>query len=361
MILTTPAYKTATGLSLVELMVAITISSVLLLGVSSVYLSSRTSNAVQDEFGRLQENGRFAVQHMVKEIRQAGYMGCVNLKFIKPNNIVDASGSRNTNFDLHDPTDPKSELSVIGHNDCDNAGVCSPAVPVTSIVPLEGTDAITIRKASNCNSTLAGNLGAANANIQMADNSCGFEAGDVLFINDCESGDIFRAGTVSSSSGKITVPHPSSVNTTNFLSKTYDQNARVMKFERLTYYIADGANGNPSLWVTRYDSDGGADSDAPTELVENVEDMQIIYGVDTDEDSKTSVDRYMTAAEVETADQWHLVRSLKLSLLTTTRDNLTKQRVDYKFQGVSGTPSSASDRRYRREFTTSINIRNRTL
>ena len=98
--------KKTLGMSLVELMVAVTISAILLLGVTSVYLSTRHSNAVQDELSRLQENGRFAISLLSKEIRQAGYQGCTNLNRMTPVNNVSASnkGPVDTSFDFTSAT-----------------------------------------------------------------------------------------------------------------------------------------------------------------------------------------------------------------------------------------------------------------
>ena len=61
------------GFSLIELMVAITISLILLAGVSQVFLSSKTSYNLQDGMGRLQENARFALDIMSSSIGQGGY------------------------------------------------------------------------------------------------------------------------------------------------------------------------------------------------------------------------------------------------------------------------------------------------
>ncbi|OGR32355.1 MAG: hypothetical protein A2091_00400 [Desulfuromonadales bacterium GWD2_61_12] len=60
------------GLSLVEMLVAMAVSLVLLGGVYQIFLSSTTTYGTQAELGRLQENGRFAVDILAREIRRAG-------------------------------------------------------------------------------------------------------------------------------------------------------------------------------------------------------------------------------------------------------------------------------------------------
>jgi len=66
------------GVTLVELMIAITIGSIIMVGISSVYTSSKRSYKLQEEFSRLQENGRFAINHITRFVRSAGYSGCAS-------------------------------------------------------------------------------------------------------------------------------------------------------------------------------------------------------------------------------------------------------------------------------------------
>ena len=69
------------GLSLVELMIAMTIGLFLLAAIGSVFLSSKQTYRTGDNLSRMQENGRFAVDWLGKEIRVAGY---VRISFTPP-------------------------------------------------------------------------------------------------------------------------------------------------------------------------------------------------------------------------------------------------------------------------------------
>lgn len=72
--LTTPIAKhRAPGFTLVEIMVAISLSLVLIAGVGQIYLSSKESYRVQNELARLQENQRIAIEFLQNNIRQAGF------------------------------------------------------------------------------------------------------------------------------------------------------------------------------------------------------------------------------------------------------------------------------------------------
>ena len=357
--------KKSLGLSLVELMVAITISSVLLLGVSSVYLSTRTSNAVQDEFSRLQENGRFAIHTLIKDIRQAGYMGCFSLKTLQTNNNVAAGGGADPTYDF------TADNALTGHLGCAGS-VCTPPTP-TDLSPtgiINSTQAITIRSTSSCSSKLTGNLGNKTAEIKLTNNSCGFSKDDILMISNCKTSDIFKATSVSAAAGKTTIAHAAG-NISPKLIGDYGPDSRIMQWQLATYFIGPtiGDPTSNSLWVNREIGNSGGVS---TELVENVDDLQIDYYIDSrlsnPENTETpSANGFMNGADFLIAlnnndVQWSNVIAVRIHLLLTTRDNVAKLNAGaaatpYTFMGI---PHISTDRRYRREFTTTINLRNRT-
>ena len=91
------------------------------------------------------------------------------------------------------------------------------------------------------------------------------------------------------------------------------------------------------------------------ELVEGVEDLQIFYGIDTD--NNRTPNRYVTANNV--GDWGNVVSAEVRLLLQTLDDNLaTQANKQYTFNDV---PSVSPDLRLRRTFTNTISIRNRTL
>lgn len=61
------------GFSLVELMVAITVGLILTAAVSALFISNKQTYRTQDDLARLQENARFTLQLLSREIRMAGY------------------------------------------------------------------------------------------------------------------------------------------------------------------------------------------------------------------------------------------------------------------------------------------------
>lgn len=67
--------KRTRGLSLVELMVAMTVSAVLMIGISEIFSINSRSYKVQDESARMQESGRYAFNMLMQDIRRAGFFG----------------------------------------------------------------------------------------------------------------------------------------------------------------------------------------------------------------------------------------------------------------------------------------------
>ena len=63
------------GFSLVELMVALVITLILLAGIGQIFLSSKKSFTIQDSLARIQENGRYALETVVADLRRTGYWG----------------------------------------------------------------------------------------------------------------------------------------------------------------------------------------------------------------------------------------------------------------------------------------------
>jgi type IV pilus assembly protein PilW len=61
------------GLTLVELMIAMTLGLLILLAVASIYIGSRQTYRMQEENARLQETGRYALEALGRSIRQAGF------------------------------------------------------------------------------------------------------------------------------------------------------------------------------------------------------------------------------------------------------------------------------------------------
>jgi type IV pilus assembly protein PilW len=225
-----------TGMSLIEIMIALLIGAFLIGGVLEIFINSKQTYRMQEGLSRLQENGRFALDFLAKDIRKAGYRECL-------------------------------------------------ASTVTT--PIAGTNDVGF----NASDTIA---------VQMSTGTCGASA----------------LSTITYSIQKLTG-------------------------EKL-----------PSLMVQ-------TDAAAAQKLIEGIENMQILYGADTDADHTPNY--YVPAGTVGL--NMAQVVSIRISLLAATVDNnLSSQPVPYTYNGTiydTTTTPAVTDRKIRRIFNSTIAVRNR--
>ena len=69
------AWYRQAGLSMIELMVAMTIGAVLIFGATQVYLNSTKSYGVNESVARLQETARYAMSIIEPDVRMSNYWG----------------------------------------------------------------------------------------------------------------------------------------------------------------------------------------------------------------------------------------------------------------------------------------------
>ncbi len=69
--------KAEKGFGLVEVMIAVTLGVVVVLGITQIFVSAKQSYLTQDATSRLQEDARYVLSRMVQDIRMAGMFGCL--------------------------------------------------------------------------------------------------------------------------------------------------------------------------------------------------------------------------------------------------------------------------------------------
>jgi type IV pilus assembly protein PilW len=129
----------------------------------------------------------------------------------------------------------------------------------------------------------------------------------------------------------------------------------------IVYSIRLGANNQPSL----FKQVNGA---VAQELIEGIENMQILYGVDTDVEAIDSADDemrgtpnyYVPATNVVTElTGWEDVVSVQVNLLATTLDNnVSSVPLPYYYNGEEVLPAD-DDKRIRKVYSSTITLRNR--
>ena len=64
------------GFSLIEIMISMVLSLVLIGGVIEIFVANKQTYRMEEALSRTQENARYAVEYLQREIRMAGYFGC---------------------------------------------------------------------------------------------------------------------------------------------------------------------------------------------------------------------------------------------------------------------------------------------
>ena len=119
------------------------------------------------------------------------------------------------------------------------------------------------------------------------------------------------------------------------------------------FFVGVGGDGSPSLYQR-------TNANAATELVSGVENMQILYGQDSDDDGVAN--RYHTANSVTDFQQ---VVSLRLSLLLRTDEPISQETntKTYLLNGVTAASATTidpfNDQRGRYVFSSTVKLRNR--
>ncbi|EJM48053.1 prepilin-type N-terminal cleavage/methylation domain-containing protein, partial [Pseudomonas sp. GM33] len=65
------------GFGLVELLIALALSLIVVLGVVQVFIAAKNTYLSQNAAANMQEDARFVLSKMIKEIRMVGMFGCL--------------------------------------------------------------------------------------------------------------------------------------------------------------------------------------------------------------------------------------------------------------------------------------------
>lgn len=328
------------GFTLVELMVALTLGLLLSGMIVGIFVSNKQSYRIQNALARIQESGRFGLEFMGRDIRGANFLGsCQPAGDIhRVTNTLNSGYSANVvvgveGFDA-DGTgwDPSLDSAISGES------------------PTAGSDILTLRLAGDGVPVETPYMNTSSADIHVQAGNR-LKQGDIAVICDAAAAAIFQitnanpgtSGSVVHNTGGSTTPG----NSTKNLGKTFGAGAEIFTFSTKSYFVATSQSGSgTSLWVKVDDAD-------PVELVEDVERLQIEYGLSPGSDDQ-SADRYVAAPDV---DDWARVVAVRLHLLITSGEAGLRSdgAQSMSFNGAS-TPSST---RIRKTFTSVINLRNR--
>jgi type IV pilus assembly protein PilW len=338
-----PASRTSRGFSVVELLVASTVGAVLTLLIATVFANSSKTGTVTESVNEIQEQARIALDMLQRDIRQAGYIGC------NSNRVLNSGGLTNT---MQAPASFLNNIGVYMQGHEGTGAGFSPAAPAgvtgATPAPVDTSDVVTLRIPSGEPVGVSGTMASASVVIPVY-STAGLGAGTRALVSDCAQTSAFR---VTGTAGGL--QHVAgAANTTANLGRAYGPDATVIPFATITYYIGPSSfaplGTERSLW-RRIDTTAASE-----EVAENVEDFQLLYGIDTNGDIYADI--FNTADNV--AD-WSQVVAVKASLLIHSKSASAAQTTqDYDFNGA--TDIAPGDHRLRRAFNVTMQLRNRSI
>lgn len=435
----TKTYYNQQGVTLIELMVAMAVSSVIMLGISNIYLSTKQSYVVHDEFSRIQENSRFTAEELSTNIRNAGFFGCSSgqglgtvTNDLKTSNQTawnfqtglmgyeavgtdtdEATAGSPKTIDMVQSGDPTQWVTDPNLTAKDPAGGANLAMPnnpdqVVADLAIEGSDILVIRTTDGSGVTVARNNNGAQFfaedinNAGPDANGCisGICDDDIILVSDCAKSIIFQITNVTDVGAgvcgatpcfnlvhsKKATANPGNTSAAWNNKESYGPGSEVMTVVTKTYFVginngaaAGPVTTEPSLYVRENDGQ-------PQPLVEGIENMQILYGVDTDGDG--TANRYFSANDVPDVDgdtntAFDGVVSVKLSFLVRTpgampglnRTAADLDAISYAMispassinidpitpAGAAIAGTQAADRRMRKVYNMTVKMRNKAF
>lgn len=295
------------GFTLIELIIAMVLNLILVGGIFTLYRGSSETSRGQSAVASVQESLRFAFEYLSYDVRMAGYNGCANVREAKP--LVVASPA---------PVGYGSALSMSVRGYGDGSGWTNPS----SITRAGGTDVITIYRSAPNMGVRVSCDSPDSAQLVMKADSMPFKivSGQLMMVTDCSRSDVFRAtNTVEKSTGKVEIEHGAGKNTQaadcassgklanecKSGSYTCKEGARISVMESWTYFVGINPRGRRSLYRV---SDSGPVV-IEEELVENVVDLQLRYGLDTD-----AIAPFVATSYIDAPTDWSQVVSVEAQI-----------------------------------------------
>ena len=323
------------GYTLLELLIAMALGLFLLAGVFMAFQTNMQSKVLQESMQQIQRNGRFAVEKMSYAIKISGYTGFYRKIEMGLENLIDPTVSAPWNV----------SKKVEGFNN---------VVAGTTILGISGftvgSDVILLKGMSGDINAVINNT---NPSLLSVPIDSGYVVGDILMVSDVDQASILMVNKIDKNliNNSLDIETP---------AMEFNSEAEVGQFMVQMFYIKKGDNGRPALFNARLKASGGKPILQETELTSGVENMQITYGVDTDNSNAPNEFR-----DSSTITNWENVVSVNLALLVVSEeDKMTLEKTSYSFDPTlmrfikDSIADSNANRRLKRAFKTSVTLRN---
>lgn len=340
------------GMTIVELMVAMLLGLLLIGGVTQVYFGTKATYQATEHLSWLQENTRTSVDMLAKDIRMAGYVPCSQPETVS--NVLDTG--------VNDWWGAMFQNVIQGYE----GGVSTfPQAIANEVAP--NTDAIVILRGGPEVAAVNYFDSSSNEFVLQHQGNDWIEKSSILIACDPAYASLFQAGSASGTQVTrvgiaSTTGEESPGNTTTNLGRAFGTDSQLTNYSPAIYYIAESKSENGfSLYREYTQIQNNLEIISKSEeLVEGVENMQLLYGLDENGNDGVA-DRYVKADVVTAADAWDQVVTVRIGLLYATKDNV-RSDIDSDIYTIANTSiGPMNDKRRRYVSSLTINIRNRAI
>lgn len=366
--------RSNTGFSLIELMVAVTLGLMLTVALISVFVGSRSAYQATSGVGSLADEGRFAVDTIAEMARGAGFIGCVpaadsntygTTVYTVQNSVLNTSSAA-VAYDFQfgvggyeaTGTGPSGSLTVSATPTANASGSdwtpsLDPGITAATSKQVQGSDVLVVRsnlpQSTPVYTTAAASQGASSFTVSSAGS---LQANQLAVISDCSTAVPFEISSVTAGS-PATISFGGSASTPGNASAAlpvgFAAGALVYPLTTSIFYIGVGSDGDSAL--RRLDLLNGTGGLTDSEIVEDVENMQILYGL-----GSSSGTQYVTANQVADFTQ---VVSIEIAVLAASPPGSATTPTTAPVFNLLGTQVTAPrDGRMRRVFEKTIGVRN---
>lgn len=356
-----------TGFSITELMVAVTIALIVLAAVAAMFVNANKAYNNRERTSRVQENGRFAMYYLLRDLRMTGYMGCQkDLTDRLTNNLNTTTGFVFGTANIATPIEGIDDVTSSSTPTWSPSGSTTLPTKIwnNTATATAKPDLITIRMVDTSLADHVISAMTSNSDNITVNTPSNFKNNPVILVADCIKADLIQVSGTNSTQLLHATTCPSGVipcNSTNQLSKQYgpqvsSTTTMVAPYNTRTYYIGLNNNLVPTLYLDV--NGGGTNGGTTVELVEGIESMKILYGIATPPNVQPS---YYRKASAMSAADWANAVSIKIGILARTT-NTKDTDIDNNTYNVNGTSIGPfNDRNSRRVFTATALLKNRIL